>query len=58
LRNTGGYANAQNLLLNRQEQAYLLKLQQKTIKAATVLGPQPGKKRDEVVARLYNNCSR
>jgi hypothetical protein len=43
LRNKGGYANAHNLLLNRQEQAYLLKLHQKTTKAATVLGPQPEK---------------
>jgi len=31
LRNTGGYANARNLLLSRQLWAYLLKLQQKTI---------------------------
>jgi hypothetical protein len=31
LRNMGGYANAQNLLLIRQLRAYLLKLQQKTI---------------------------
>jgi hypothetical protein len=43
LRSTGGYANAQNLLLNRQEQAYLLKLQQKTTQTATALGLQPEK---------------
>jgi hypothetical protein len=58
LRNIGGYANAQNLLMNRQEQAYLLKLHQKTMKAATVLDPQPQRKRVEMVARPYDNCTR